>query len=101
MIIEYGRDVPLKDNTVVNITAEATIVELENVKKLIGVMPHNNIFISIIAPNSAHIKGVTWLYFHNDTKEVETPCTPYSDIADEFGADVVSCIFSIIKVLSK
>lgn len=101
MIIEYGSDALLEDSTVVNITAEMTTVELGNVKRLIEIMPHNDIFISIIAPNSTHFKGVTWIYFHNDTKEVETPFTPYSDIADEFGADVVDCIFSIIRILRK
>lgn len=99
MLIEYDKYISMGDSTVVYITAEATIVELENAKQFIEIMPHNDIFISVIAPNSAHIKGVTWLYFHNDTKEVEMPFTPYNDIAEEFGADVVNCILSIMKIL--
>lgn len=99
MMIEYDKFVTMGDSAVVYITAEATTTELKNVKQFIEIMPHNDIFISVVVPNSAHIKGVTWLHFHDDTKEVETSSTPYSDIAEEFGADIVDCILSITEVL--
>ena len=98
MIIEYSKEARLADSFEVNITAEATSIELDNVTTFLEEMSYNNVCISIIAPNSTHSKEVLWMYFHDDSEEVEMSKS-LLDIEEELGGEVAAGVNSILMTL--
>lgn len=99
MIIEYSKEVRFAVSLDVSITAEATIAELDNLFSFLEVMPHDDVYISIIAPNTAHREEVLWIYFHNDNEEVEMSKS-FLDIEEELGGEVAAGINSILMILN-
>ena len=98
MIIEYSKEVRFAVSLDVSITAEATIAELDNLSSFLETMPHDDVYISIIAPNMAHREEVLWIYFHNDSGEVEI-YKSLLDIEEELGGEVAAGVNSILMTL--
>lgn len=98
MTIEYSKEVRLADSFEVNITAEATSIELDNVTTFLEEMFYNNVCISIVNPNKAHREEVLWIYFHNDSKKVEMSKS-LINIEEELGGEVAAGVNSILMTL--
>ena len=98
MIIEYSKEVRFAVSLDVSITAEATITELDNLFSFLEVMPHDDVYISIILPNTAHHEEVLWMYFHDDSEEVEMSKS-LLDIEEELGGEVAAGVNSILMIL--
>ena len=98
MVIKYSKEVRLADSFEVNIIAEATSIELDNVTTFLEEVSYNNVCLSIVDPNSAHREEVLWMYFHNDSEEVEMSKS-LLDIEEELGGEVAAGVNSILMVL--